>query len=356
MKLLLVSDIHFGVKSSVEGNSGNKKIGDLFLNKTFEVLDAMFAKHNEYIDAIAILGDVFDKRITSDNKVLYDTFKFFSRHIDKPIYILIGNHDCYFNNTNEYNTVNQLAMMFDNITIVPEETMVIDDILLVNWVNDENRDKIMSAIEKSTQSYLFGHFDIVGANLGSGRLSTKGFDKDEFKKFKQVFTGHYHTQSQISNIVYLGNPLQTKMSEHDEDKGVVILDTTTHSWYRDNYEMKMFYKVDYDSILDMVSAYGDVFYDTYIDKVVELTVDRSSSNYAIEKHERMVHNIRSVASSITVIIKNIVKVDDVSSKESVDISDGRTLLTDEMKKFNFSDNDKKYVDELYQQSKDELGE
>lgn len=355
MKFLLSADWHLG-KGSISDVAGahknkSKSLGHLFLGKTFEVMDHMFNKYADQVDAFGILGDLNDRRIVSNNEVTYETIRFFERHKDKRIFIIIGNHDVYYNDHNIVNTIFYLEMMFPNITIVPENTLTVDNVLMVNWVTEENKKVIEDEMEKTNCKYLFGHFDVVGANLGSGRISVKGYDPKSFSKFNNVFTGHYHTQNTIENVVYIGNPIQTKISEANEDKGVIILDTETGEWHRDNYPLTVFNCIHFDDVN------GIEDFSIYSDQVVELTIDKSSELYTAVEHERLIKGIKEYSVDTRIIVKNILgKKDDVEElvNDKVDISDPKNVLNTELSKYDIGEDVKSYVHTLYDEAKTKL--
>ena len=53
-----------------------------------------------------------------------------------------------------------------------------------------------------------GHLELNGFVATAGHVMDHGMDMDPFKKFKKVYSGHYHTRSNVGNIYYLGNPYE----------------------------------------------------------------------------------------------------------------------------------------------------
>ena len=56
-----------------------------------------------------------------------------------------------------------------------------------------------------------------------------GIPVEKLKKFKRVFSGHYHKRHTVGNVQYIGSPMQQSFSEMGQDKGVLIFDTETNA-------------------------------------------------------------------------------------------------------------------------------
>ena len=65
----------------------------------------------------------------------------------------------------------------------------------------ETYDKSMEMIKKSTSKVAMGHLELSGFYMFRGIKNDSGLDKSIFKKFKQVYTGHYHTRSDDGKIL-----------------------------------------------------------------------------------------------------------------------------------------------------------
>ena len=113
MKVAIITDQHFGARNdSIQFLDYYEK----FYTETF------FPKLLEQnIRTVLILGDTFDRR----KYINFYTFKkakemFFNRLFVAGIqvYMLAGNHDTYFKNTNEVNSINLLLQEYTNIEVI----------------------------------------------------------------------------------------------------------------------------------------------------------------------------------------------------------------------------------------------
>ena len=103
MKIALITDTHFGARNdSLAFNDHFYK----FWEKTFfPYLD------DNGIDTIIHLGDVFDRRKFISYKIAKDFRERFIKpivHRNIKMHMIVGNHDTYYRNTNEINSLYEL--------------------------------------------------------------------------------------------------------------------------------------------------------------------------------------------------------------------------------------------------------
>ena len=108
MKIALVTDTHFGARNDSE----------VFNNYFFKFYDNIFfsylEKHN--ITTCIHLGDITDRRKFINFKTLHKFRKDFVWRLGSmgvDTHVIIGNHDTYFKNTNEVNSMETLFTSFD---------------------------------------------------------------------------------------------------------------------------------------------------------------------------------------------------------------------------------------------------
>ena len=111
MKILLLTDLHFGVKSDSPIFHEYQKL--FFDDILFPYLDT----HS--IDTMIILGDVFDRRKYTNHQTIEHCKKNFFDVLEIrniQIHNILGNHDVTFKNTNRLNSPNLLLREYKNIT------------------------------------------------------------------------------------------------------------------------------------------------------------------------------------------------------------------------------------------------
>ena len=225
MKVAIITDQHFGFKK------GSKLYHDYFLKFYDEVFFPTIEKLG--ITTVLDLGDTFDNRKGVDLYSLdWAKTSYFDRlsNLGIDLISIVGNHTAYYKNTNEINTINLLLREYDNITILSEcaELEVGGlPILFIPWINQENSVRTYKKIKESKCKVAMGHLELNGFVATHGHTMEHGADFECYDKFKQVFSGHYHTRSNNGRIYYLGNPYEMFWNDVNDKRGFHIYDTET---------------------------------------------------------------------------------------------------------------------------------
>ena len=113
----------------------------------------------------------------------------------------------------------------------------------------------------------------------------RGMDHSVFKKFKKVFTGHYHSKSHKDNIYYLGNPYQLYWNDFGCKRGFHVFDTTTlkTTHYRNPFDV--FVKLYYNNGVSLPNE-RDVE-GTFVKLIVEDKGDYAKFDYAVKRLQDM---------------------------------------------------------------------
>lgn len=224
-KIALISDIHFGVKNNSEIYLNI--ISNFFLKTLSSVLKT------RKIEDVRILGDLFDCRNTVNVRTLNTVLNIFSWYEEKmpevKFKILLGNHDIYFKNALNVNSINVLRK-FSNVEIIDsitEEKINNKSIITYPWLVDESEiEKLFNShcSGKKKWDLCFGHFEIAGFEMTKGIVDENGLKTGKFKNFGRVFTGHYHIRNTQGHISYLGCPYEINWNDYGDEKGIHIYD------------------------------------------------------------------------------------------------------------------------------------
>ena len=224
-KIALISDIHFGVKSNSETYL---KIMSNFFYKTLSSV----LKTRKITD-VRILGDLFDCRnninVRTMNTVL-DIFKWYEEKMPEVKFkCLIGNHDIYFRNRIDVNSIKMLEKYsnFEIIDSITEEVIDGKSIITYPWIVEDSEIESLFKSHcngKKKWDVCFGHFEISGFEMTKGNVDEHGIQQGKFKNFGRVFTGHYHLRNTIGHISYLGCPFEINWNDYGDDKGIHIYD------------------------------------------------------------------------------------------------------------------------------------
>ena len=193
MKRLIVTDTHLGLYSDSDAWL------EIVLN-FFKYIAKYCYKNN--INEIFHLGDFFDNRKSLNTKTqntAHRIAKILEKINNLHTFIIVGNHDCYYKNQINPNTL-ELFKKYKNIHVIDEITQW-DDIIMAPWGTFP-----LDEPEQAKDKYLFGHFAINGFYMNDSYKCTNGTDKAQFKHFKKVLSGHFHTPSSNNNIIYPGSP------------------------------------------------------------------------------------------------------------------------------------------------------
>ena len=232
------------------------------------------------------MGDVVDRRKYISYRIAND---FRSRFIERfkelniDLHILIGNHDTYYKNTNEVNSMNELVGE-DSLTSIYSDPEVVEfdgvPIQFIPWINSGNYTKTMEALAKSPAQIAMGHLEVSGFQMYRGQYSENGWDKELFRRFDTVFSGHFHHKSDDGQIYYLGTPYQIFWNDFDDPKGFHIFDTETRELERIVNPYTLFKKIYYD---DTQEDYNKHDVEQYEEQYVKLIVVNKKDLYEFDK-------------------------------------------------------------------------
>ena len=277
MKIGIITDTHFGARND------NLNFNDYFY-KFYD--DIFFPTLKERgITTCVHMGDVVDRRKFISYRIASDFRKRFINKFQElgiDLHIIIGNHDTYYKNTNEVNSMEELVGS-DRFKIYTESKIVeFDDIpiLFVPWINVNNYDESIKLLNTAKSDIIMGHLGISGFEMHRGQISLEGHKKEMFRRFDTVFSGHFHHKSDDGQIYYLGTPYQITWSDYDDPKGFHIFDTETRELERIINPYILFRKIYYD---DTQEDYNNHDITQYENQYVKLIVVNKKDLYEFDK-------------------------------------------------------------------------
>jgi len=243
MKIAFVTDTHFGVRN-------DNLVFAEYQKKFFE--NDFWPVVKEQCDAIVHLGDTFDRRKFINFNSLHLAKEMFfnpSTTFDGDVHMIIGNHDTYFKKKNDVNSPDLLLSDYPIKTyqVLPEEVTIGGlKFLMVPWIAKDHQAEAHDIIQSSTADIVCGHPEVNGFEMHAGIVCHDGTDPNVFKKFPEVYSGHFHRKNTKGNITYLGNAYQLTWADYGDERGFHIYDTETRerTFIKNNQEM--FVKLIYD--------------------------------------------------------------------------------------------------------------
>ena len=274
MKIAIITDTHYGARK------GSKHLHDYFEMFYRDVFFPSLEEHK--IDTVIHMGDIFDSRKSIDlqslewsKRVVFDPLKKYN------VYAIVGNHDCYYKNTNFVNSPELLLQDYSNIKLYSNATEIEVDnskILLLPWINSENYEESRNLIDTTDAKVAMGHLELNGFQATRGHVMENGTDIRMFNKFEKVYSGHFHTRSNNGKIYYLGNPYEMYWNDVNDPRGFTIFDTDTLEHTSINNPYKLFYNIYYDD-----TNYKLFNTTQYLNKIVKVIVRNKSNSKDFEK-------------------------------------------------------------------------
>lgn len=245
MRVAIITDTHSGA-----GND-NQHLNEYFL-QFYEKLFFPYLKERK-IEHVIHLGDTFDRR----KYVNFNTLHSWHTRVFQPLSdmcervdILIGNHDCYFKNTNQVNSVDELLSKYKNFHSyigTTEVTVGGRKILYVPWICEDNTEHSLRMISESDATVCMGHLELIGFEMYAGHINAdKGMGSGIFEKFDMTLSGHFHQKSSMGNIHYLGAPYPMMWGDYGSPRGFHVLDTEKMKLSFVPNDDQMFHKIQYD--------------------------------------------------------------------------------------------------------------
>jgi len=298
MKVAVITDTHFGARND------SKAFADYFYKFYNEVFFPYLKEHN--IHEVVHCGDLMDRR----KYVNFDTLSRMRKEFIDPLlenditmHVVVGNHDTYYKNTVEVNSVEQLFDIENEVGVSPilaysePAELIFEDFTKVDiipWINQGNEEQVMEFVDKSKNPVAFGHFVLSGFEMHKGVKSMYHSRSSKFlDNYTTVYSGHFHTKSDNGHVYYLGNPYEMTWSDYNDDRGFHVYDTETFEVEHIVNPFKLHVKVQYDEDDKKAQLSAD-----YTDKIVKLIVTTKDD---FEHFNTLVEKINDQAETLTIV-------------------------------------------------------
>ena len=317
-KVAFLGDTHFGV------SDGKTLFHDFFSRVYGEWMIPLLDELG--IKTIYQFGDLFDKRKGVDSFSVAESKRYYFDPLDSQRFkqhVLIGNHDSFFKETIEVNSPDLLLTEYANtVTLYQKPTTVTIGTTMVDiipWICRDNQEEILKFIEASSSEYCFGHFEIEGFAMYKGVESQHGLSRELFKKYKKVYSGHYHTRSEDGNIVYVGTPCEMTWNDYNDPRGIHIWDSDTGEMEFIPCPFTLFKKVVYnEDTLDLKTC-PDIK-----NKFVKLIVEKRTD---FKKYDKYVTMLNEAGPHVLKIIEDLSDFEEVEvNVDKLDTDDTPTMI------------------------------
>jgi len=277
MKVAILNDTHCGIRNS----------SDIMMKYQERFYSEVFFPYllENGITKILHLGDYYDNRkfinfkaLEHNRKIFLEKLREYKIHMD----IIPGNHDVFYKNTNDLNSLKELLGHYmAEVRIIEKPTVVqygSTNVALVPWINQDNEEATYKFLQTCKADIVGAHLELEGFEMQAGIPCTHGMSSDVFKRFDTVMTGHFHTKSNMGNIHYLGSQMEFFWSDAHEPKYFHVFDTDTRELTPVHNPITLFQKIYYDDTVEKAEyKYRTGQLPDVTDKFVKLIVVNKSN-------------------------------------------------------------------------------
>ena len=259
-----------------------------------------------------------------------------------PIYIIAGNHDCFYKNRTDVSSIKPLKYI-NNIDVIEEpEIMKVNNhkIYLMPWrTNAEiERECIQDAINNNCD-YIFCHTEFAGLKFNKFTNCTgeNSIEDYSWTGFKKVISGHIHWRQESKKVLLIGSPYQLNRGDITNEKGVYCLDLTTDKFefFENNYSPK-FIKIPVSDAFTMPKEnYQNLTKNNFVDITYTL---EESLKYPLSKLIDTESEYRDINFSLL-------------GEDKVELEDSESENDGEMTNFNILQLSEEYVKQLSYEDK-----
>jgi len=230
------------------------------------------------IKDIFILGDVYHYRDEVAVNTIHVVNQILNIWKEFNITILVGNHDAYYKDRSDINSLSILNGK-NNINVVDKPTTYTvfgKSLTFLPWGSD------ISHLPHT--DIMFGHFEIESFKMNTFKLCDHGTKTSElFDKANLILTGHFHLRDERvydnGTIIYVGNPFEMDFGDVGTTKGYYILDIETKEY--NFYENTISPKHKKVTLTELASGKVDIK-DSTSNNIIKLIVDKKVNSDNID--------------------------------------------------------------------------
>lgn len=250
MKVVFITDTHVGARG------GSAVFRELFRSYYRDILFPYLKENN--IKVLCHTGDFFDDRSKLsllDIDFILNDFLPLLEEYDVHLYVVAGNHDVAYKNTNRISSLTMLTtsprvtVILDEVYKVPTEGKY--SIYLCPWLNPENSERLIEEIKTyaSKDAIIGGHFEINGALMyKNSKACEHGQSHNLFKNYHKALSGHFHHSSTYGKVEYIGALFHYNWQDWNDWRGFTVFDTESGEIEKVENEYCLFHQYDYEEI------------------------------------------------------------------------------------------------------------
>lgn len=349
-KIVIITDTHFGARND---NQALMRKQAKFNSVLFQYIRDNDIKH------VVHAGDLFDRR----KYINFNTLKFTREHFLEPldsigcqVHIVPGNHDLYYRNISDVNSMTELLRGYNNIHLYMKPTELDLDgksLLFLPWICDENYEESVEAIEKSKSLYCVGHLELDGFEMYRGQFNNHGMSPMLFSRFDWVGSGHFHHRSIRENIHYLGAAYQLTWADYKDPRGFTVLDLDTgeYEFIDNNHEVFHIYYYDDLKAKEQIESDLQKDFSGYEDCYVKIKIVNKVNTYLFDLLLEKFQNAKPI--KVSVVEENFELFSDSVVDIEGTVEDTPTMINKYVDGLNIGDKAiklKSFMAELYSEA------
>jgi len=272
-KVCCIADLHIGVhQNSIFWHDTALKWAEWLKNEL----------QKKGIQDIFILGDVYHYRDEVAVNTIHTVHNILNIWKDFNIVIIVGNHDAYYKDRSDINSLSILNGKH-NITVIdkPVSTNIHGKKLtFLPWgsnINDLQKCDIM-----------FGHFEIESFKMNSFKVCDHGTKtSDLLDRAGLILTGHFHHRDERvynnGTIIYVGNPYEMDFGDTGTTKGYYILDIENVKYeFFENSMSPKHKKITLTELSQTKLTDNNVLQSMFTNNIVKILIDKKASSDNID--------------------------------------------------------------------------
>src|SRR5216683_6948014 len=232
MRVIVLGDLQAGcgIKRYPETDKDGTNLRLLDTIKELDRIRLLCVKRK--VEAVCILGDIFEARNTLDTAVLNQVYRAFHSYVDAGLrlILLVGNHDrCDVGREHSLEVFKPFCCVVDT----PRSLSLCDGSLVAVPFHPDPR-AVVKAIKQHvtpTTRLLLLHTAIQDVQLPSGKLWREGITLGDIPEHVMCLMGHYHRWREVrqGNVYYVGSLLQVDRGDMGIEKYFAVYNSEKHS-------------------------------------------------------------------------------------------------------------------------------
>ncbi len=321
---------------------------------------------NNGIKTVIQFGDLMDKRKSTNHETLYTMrteFLDFFENNKITLIVLVGNHDIYYRESNQISTIEEFLRGYKYCIPITKPARINTGhgtkIDIIPWINDENKVETANFINNSNSEYCIGHFEFSGFKFAkNGQVAEKGMGTALFKKYKHVYSGHFHTRSTQGNITYIGTPYELTWSDYDDPKGVTIFNGEDGSTKFIENPLTLHNRIVYNDAVNDYNKYDYSDFSKFEGMLVEVHVNTRTKKKQFATFMKEVYNSKPANVEVVDNTNKVTYESDITVNASTDT---KTLLDNGVDSVQKQSTElskeklQKIADEIYSEAQNQSG-